>query len=152
MIKMTPAAMTTVVLAMIAAGCSSQFPDLVGAGQVRLEKVSAPGVHVMWAEVRQEGKHAVIRGSLVPRGAGTWRRVGHVDVQLTDAQGQPVAHACSEPIYVTLRGPGHGSKLKRFEVRTPASIPTNSKALVTFYYLHDSSAAARCSLPARAIQ
>ena len=134
MMKMTLAAVTTVVLAMIAAGCSSQFPDLVGAGQVGLEKNSAPGVHVMWAEVRQEDEDAVIRGSLVPKGAGTWRRVGHVDVELTDAQGQAVAHACSKPIYVTLRGAGHGSKLKRFEVRTPASIPTNGKVLVTFRY------------------
>jgi len=134
MMKITPAAMTTVVFAMIAAGCSSQLPDLVGAGQVSLEKDSAPGVHVMWAEARQEGEDAVIRGSLVPKGAGTWRRVGHVDVELTDAQGQAVAHACSEPIYVTLRGPGRGSKLKRFEVRTPANIPTNGKALVTFRY------------------
>ena len=134
MMKMTPAAVTTVALAMIAAGCSSQFPDLVGTGQVGLEKDSAPGVHVMSAEARQEGEDAVIRGSLVTKGAGTWRRVGHVDMELTDAQGQTVAHACSEPIYVTLRGPGRGSKLKRFEVRTSANIPTNGKVLVTFRY------------------
>ena len=140
MTKMTLAAMTTVVLAMIAAGCSSQSPDLVGAGQVGLQKDSAPGVHVMWAEVRQEGEYAVIRGSLVTKGAGTWRRVGHVDVKLTDAQGQAVAHACSEPIYVTLRGPGHGSKLKRFEVRTPASIPTDGNVRVAFRYGSDCEA------------
>ncbi len=71
MMKMTLAALTAVVIAMIAAGCSSQSPDLVSAGQVGLEKDSAPGVHVMWADVRQEGEDAVIRGSLVPKGAGT---------------------------------------------------------------------------------
>ena len=133
--KMTLTTVTTVVLAMIAAGCSSQSPDLVGAGQVGLEKNNAPGVHVMWTEARQEGKDAVIRGSLVPKGAGAWRRIGHVDVELTDAEGQTVAHACSEPIHVTLRGPGRGGpKRKRFVVRTPASIPTNGKVLVTFRY------------------
>ena len=134
MMKMTLAAVTAVVLAMIAAGCSSQSPGLVGAGQLSLEKNSARGVHVMWAEARQEGEDAVIRGSLVTKGASTWRRIGHVDMELTDAQGQAVAHACSEPIYVTLGGPGRGSKLKRFEIRTPASIPTDGNVLVTFRY------------------
>jgi len=134
MTKRTLVAVTAVVLAIMTAGCSSQSPDLVRAGHVSLEKVGAQGVNVMWAEVRQDGEHAVISGSLVPKGAPGWRRVGHVDVELTDAQGQTVAQACSEPIYVTRRGPGHGTKIKRFEVRIPANVPTDGKAQVTFHY------------------
>lgn len=127
------AILTTAFLAMMA-GCSSQSAVLTSEKQVELTNDSNSGVHVAWAEARQKGETTVITGVLASRGAGNWRRVGHVDVKLTDAQGKSVAHACSEPICVTLRGPGRGSKLKHFEVRTPAIIPADGKASVTFRY------------------
>lgn len=114
--------------------CASPCPDLVRSGAVRLVKSSPPGVRLMWAEVRQEGDYAVIRGSLIRRGAGTWRRVGHVHVEFIDAEGKPTACACSKLLYVMLRGPGRGRRLNRFEVRTPTAVPLGGTVWVTFLY------------------
>ena len=60
-------AWTGVVLIVALAGGCNRGPDLVRAGQVSLQKTGAPGVRVMWAEVRQEGPTAVVTGSLVTR-------------------------------------------------------------------------------------
>ena len=58
-----------------------QGQDLVGAGQLSLEKIEAEGVRVMWTEVRQQGDVAIVTGSLLPRnpavrqyrhGTGRW--------------------------------------------------------------------------------
>ena len=113
-------------------GCVSQQPDMVRAGDVSLEKISPNGVHVMWAQVRQEGEYVVITGSVTPRGVGTRRYSGYVDVELTDSSGEVVGRGRSERIDVPLRGPGKGTRLKRFEVRVKAVVPANGNVRVAY--------------------
>ena len=115
------------------AGCSEQGPDLVSNGTLSLEKVNAKGIHVMWAELRQEGEDVIVTGGLVAKGVGNWRRSGHVGVQLLDANGNVVEQACSDLIYMSLRGPGRGPRIKNFKVRMQATASQGKTARVTYH-------------------
>ena len=119
--------------AAVITGCSGRGPDLVSNGTLSLEKVNAKGIHVMWVELRQEGEDVIVTGSLVSKGVSNWRRSGHVRVQLLDANGGVVEQACSDLIYMCLRGPGRGPRIKDFKIRMHATASQGETARVTYH-------------------
>jgi hypothetical protein len=121
--KMALLAMTTA-LAAIAAGCGPSTHGQVHAGRISLEKESAQGVHVMWADVRQDGDDAVVFGTFVWKGAGTWRRIGHIDVRMVDDEGTAVANTCSAPTQIMHSGLSVRRNLRgRFELKGSMTDP-----------------------------
>ena len=126
--------LATVVLAVVAlSGCSQRGPGMVDAGSLSLSKVDVRGVHIMWADVWQDGADAVVRGSLMPSGVANRRHAGHVRVELLDARGSVVKQACSKTIYVSQRGPGKGTRLNRFEVRLDGTVQAGGRVRVTYH-------------------
>ena len=127
------AAILLSVISILTFGCVSSQPDMVKSGEVTLEKVNAPGVHVMWAEVRQDGDDGVVTGRVVPRGAGVRRFYGHVDVAFLDSQGKLAEQMQPYTLNLFLRGPGRGPTSRRFEVREQMTIPTGGTVRVIYH-------------------
>ena len=96
-------------------------------------KVHARGVQLMWAKVRQEPEYAVVTGSLTLKGVANRKYSGHVDVEFMDSDGKLIERAHSETIYVAQRGPGKGSKLRRFSVRLKTIAPQNGNVRVVYH-------------------
>ncbi len=126
------------VIAILAFGCVFSQPDMVKSGEVSLEKVNAAGVHIMWAQVRQDGDDAVVTGRVVPRGGGARDVSGHVDVVFLDSQGGLAGQMQSDTLRTDaarlfLRGPGRGPRSRRFEIRKKMTIPIGGKVRVIYH-------------------
>lgn len=120
--------------AMLLTGCQAAAPDLAQTGEVHLDKAHAKGVHILWAEVRPDGGDTVVTGSLRPRGAGSRRLRGHLDVVLICPEGNIVRQAHSGEIILLLRGPGRGPTIRRFSVRLKGRPPSGATVRVAFHH------------------
>ena len=121
---------TLVLGGVVIAGCSGQG-DTLARGNVDLQK--GDGVRVIWAEVRADGKGAVVVGRVMPTGAVTRRHAGHVDVAYVGADGKVVAKASSPTIHLLNCGPGKGPKGKTFRVPVDAAPRAGSTLRVTYH-------------------
>jgi len=116
---------------LVVSGCQVRGPDMVASGEVSLEKVDAPGVRVMWAEVRQDGDYAVVNGAVTPAG-GNYEYIGYVDVKFLDPAGRLVQQAMSETIPLSSQSPERGASIKHFEVQAMTVVPVGGTVQVSY--------------------
>ena len=110
-------------------GCATNRVSLVDQGIVSIKTVPSERVRILWADVYEDGKDAVVCGNVRRLSYTNYPMKVHVAVTVSSPDGTILQEARTPDIYVPGHRPGKTVDWKHFEVRFP-DIPQDSKVSV----------------------
>ncbi len=112
-------------------GCAPNRASLVESNNVSVERMATPHVYFPWVDVFRENGAAVVKGAIRQRYQHKHSMSGHIDVLLSDPDGQVIeqAQASIRPHRLTRRGP----KQAHFDVPLTTMPPDGAVIRVQYH-------------------
>jgi hypothetical protein len=104
------------------AGCASNQVSCLHDHKIVTAKADSSAVHIRYVDVRHEGDALQISGTLERRGMSADSISTHIDISLSDEQGQLLKKVRTEKIYVPRHQVGKGPHWTQFEAVIPVAV------------------------------